>query len=75
MDPYATSTSGWNLLSRATSSGSGAAALRRSLTMNGLRAVAATLDDWCQGVVELTMAIFTRWAGPIRTPAHWFARR
>jgi hypothetical protein len=74
IDAYATSTSGCSSLSRATTSGSGDAASRRSLTMNGLRTVAATREDWCHAVVELTTAMLTRLVGPDLTPAHSLAR-
>jgi hypothetical protein len=74
IEAYPTSTSGRRSLSLATMSGSGAAASSRWLAMNGLRTVAATREDWCQAVVELTTARLTRCRGSARTPAHSLAR-
>jgi hypothetical protein len=46
----------------------------RSLWMNGLFTVAATRDDWCQAVVELTTAIRTGCSGLAWMPDHSLAR-
>ena len=60
IEAYPTSTSGCRLFSRATISGKRLAASRRSVAKNGLRTVAATREDWCHAVVELTTAMLTR---------------
>src|SRR5690348_4159646 len=52
----------------------GAAASKRRLVRNGLRMVAATLDDWCHAVVELTTATLAGCSGPALIPAHSLAR-
>lgn len=74
IDAYATRTSGWSASRPATISSSGAAASKRELRTNGLWIVAATRDDWCQAVVELTTAMVVRRVSPAETPAHSLAR-
>jgi hypothetical protein len=55
-----TSPSGWNSSSLLQVSDRGAVASSRRVGKKRLWAEAATTDDWCQGVRELTTAILRR---------------
>src|SRR5215204_3427477 len=69
IEAYATSTSGCQPLSRSTMLSRGSPESRRRVGTQRLCTEAPTLADWCQGVVELTTAIFVRWVRPALEPA------